>query len=129
MRRKEQANEERSRQGRGFRLSCIPDALGPPCLSTALDEITSAMPNDDSQRLTKVLEEIRDVLKESNEAAAERHRAREEGQRRRARSLLLLFCIFIASWLIYAFWISPMQQQKQLDDWRSMQSNSVSHAP
>lgn len=87
------------------------------------------MPNDDSERLTKVLEEIRDVLKESNKAAAERERKREEAQRRRARSMLLLFCIFIASWLIYAFWISPMQQQKQLEEWRRMQSNSVPRAP
>jgi hypothetical protein len=100
------------------------------------------MPDEQSDKLVRILEEIRDLTKERNEkmesflqVARQRYddaQASALAQRRRflwtLGPLLLLAIGFIA---YLAFWVIPSSEQRQMvrqiEETRMMQSNYLSH--
>ena len=98
------------------------------------------MPDEDGEKLVKVLEEIRDLLKERNtiwvqksEEAVQRHKAlqaRVLAQRRRFLWVLTPLLLLAIGFLAYiAFLVIPAEQSqdRQAEEYRTMvQSNLLS---
>ncbi len=101
----------------------------------------SDTPDEHTDRLVKVLEEIRDLLKERNtilvqksEEAVQRHKdlqARVLAQRRRFLWTLPPLLLLAIGFIVYiGFWVIPQseekQMQQQMEQYRMMQSNYLS---
>ena len=99
------------------------------------------MPDESTEKLVKVLEEIRDLLKERNriivqksEEAVQRREAAQArflAHRRRLLWTLVILLVLALGWVTFVFcWVLPrsdeQQLERQFEETRMLQSNYLS---
>ena len=105
------------------------------------------MPDDQTEKMIRLLEEIRDLTQQRNEkldemlqAQAKRYedalqrqdqgRARYRAVRRRFLWVLVPLLVLSIGWFTYVFWMGPRSEQKliekEMEHQRTMQSNYLS---
>jgi hypothetical protein len=99
------------------------------------------MPDESAEKLVKVLEEIRDLLRERNrilvqksEEAAQRREAAQArflAHRRRLAWTLGILLLLAMGWVTYVFWWAlprsdQQQLERQMEETRILQSNYLS---